>query len=131
MQSFIARVSRFTPRLRNFRAMTTYRVTYIEPSGEPVTLTTDNAEENLMTLAVKNNVDLEGACDGQLACSTCHCILSQEVYDDLQTKKPPTDEELDLLATAFGLTNTSHLGCQLPLKVLPSEITVKLPSHSR
>jgi 2Fe-2S ferredoxin len=84
-----------------------------------------------MTLAIKNNVDMEGACDGQIACSTCHCILPQEVYDNLEKTRPPTDEELDMLDTAFGLSSTSRLGCQLPLKDLPDTVTVTLPSMSR
>lgn len=117
---------RITPRF-----FSTHTVTYIEPSGEPVTVTSEDGEETLMTLAIKNNVDMEGACDGQIACSTCHCILPQEVYDNLEKTRPPTDEELDMLDTAFGLSSTSRLGCQLPLKDLPDTVTVTLPSMSR
>ena len=54
-----------------------------------------------------------GACDGSLACSTCHVVvLSQEVYDALPE---PEEEELDMLDLAFGLTDTSRLGCQIKL----------------
>lgn len=113
------------------RFLNTISVTYIEPSGEPVTLKTAPGEDTLMTLAIKNNVDMEGACDGQLACSTCHVVLSQELYDQLHKIKPPTDDELDMLDTAFGLTSTSRLGCQIPLNILPENTTVTLPSYSR
>ena len=45
-----------------------------------------------------------GACEGTLACSTCHLIFSQEDFDKLPQK--PTDEELDMLDLAYGLTDT-------------------------
>jgi ferredoxin len=109
-------------------------VTYIEPSGESVPLRikkSENKDESLMTLAVKNQVDMEGSCDGQLACSTCHCILSQEDYDTFMKLKPPTDEELDMLDTAFGLTQTSRLGCQIPVSMLEKNITLTLPKFTR
>jgi ferredoxin len=109
-------------------------VTYIEPSGESVPLRikkSENKDESLMTLAVKNQVDMEGSCDGQLACSTCHCILSQEDYDAFMKLKPPTDEELDMLDTAFGLTQTSRLGCQIPVSMLEKNITLTLPKFTR
>lgn len=109
-------------------------ITYIEPDGEVVPLKikkADYADDSLMTLAVKQQVDMEGSCDGQLACSTCHCILAQEVYDELQKLKPPTEEEIDMLDTAFGLTSTSRLGCQIPVKMINKDITLKLPSFSR
>jgi len=47
--------------------------------------------------------ELEGACEGTLACSTCHCIFTQELYDKLP---PPDEEELDMLDLAAGLTDT-------------------------
>jgi ferredoxin len=49
-----------------------------------------------------------------LACSTCHVILEQKVFDSLP---PPGEEEMDMLDLAFGLTDTSRLGCQI--KVAP------------
>lgn len=59
--------------------------------------------QNLVHLAHENDIDLEGACECSLACSTCHVILQEEVYDSLDE---PTDEEEDLLDLAFGLTET-------------------------
>lgn len=55
-------------------------------------------------------MSLKGACEGTLSCSTCHLILDQKDYDTLA---PPTDEENDMLDLAFGLTETSRLGCQI------------------
>ena len=59
--------------------------------------------DNLVGLAHKHGVELEGACACSLACSTCHVILAQPQYDALE---PPGEEEDDLLDLAFGLTPT-------------------------
>ena len=63
--------------------------------------------QHLLDLAHANNLDLEGACGGELACSTCHCVFGKEAYDRIvasgQTLK---DEELDMLDLAYGLTKT-------------------------
>ena len=64
--------------------------------------------ESLLEVAHNNSVDLEGACEQSLACSTCHVILEQEIYDQLEE---PVEEEEDLLDLAYGLTHTSRLGC--------------------
>lgn len=71
--------------------------------------------KHLLEVAKANDVELEGACEASLACSTCHIILPQKVYSALPSAK---DEEEDLLDLAFGLTSTSRLGCQ----VLVSEL---------
>lgn len=63
-----------------------------------------------MTVAHNNGVELEGACEASLACSTCHVILPNDVYDRLDE---PVEEEEDLLDLAYGLTHTSRLGCQV------------------
>lgn len=59
--------------------------------------------ENLLRVAQKNDVELEGACECSLACSTCHVILEDKVYDSLDE---PSEEEEDMLDMAFGLTET-------------------------
>jgi ferredoxin len=64
--------------------------------------------ETLLEVAHNNEIELEGACAQSLACSTCHVILYDDIYDKL---KEPCDEELDLLDLAYGLTMTSRLGC--------------------
>lgn len=83
--------------------------------------------ENLLDVVVNNNLDLDGfgACEGTLACSTCHLILSQKDYDGLGNS--PTDEELDMLDLAYGLTETSRLGCQVRLKRDLDGMTVDVP----
>lgn len=69
-----------------------------------------------------------GACEGSLACSTCHVILDAKSYAKL---KEPTDEENDMLDLAFGLTSTSRLGCQVCLTPELEGLVAKLPSATR
>ena len=89
------------------------------------------AEEGLSLLeaAHRNHIDLEGACEGSLACSTCHVIVVEEdVYDGLEE---PSEEEEDMLDLSFGLTHTSRLGCQIILNEETDGIRVKLPKATR
>jgi len=83
---------------------------------------------SLLEVAHKNKIDLEGACEGSLACSTCHVIIDDNWYPKL--KKPKEDEE-DMLDLAFGLTKTSRLGCQIIITKEMNGLTVKLPSATR
>jgi ferredoxin len=59
---------------------------------------------HLLDVAHKNNIDLEGACEASLACSTCHVIIKDPALYNLLPE--PTDEENDMLDLAFGLTET-------------------------
>ena len=83
-------------------------MTFIE-DGEEVQVDAEIGK-SLLEVAHANEIDLEGACDGSLACSTCHLILDQEVYDALPA---PDEEEEDMLDLAMDLTDTSRLGCQI------------------
>lgn len=69
-----------------------------------------------------------GACEKSLACSTCHVILTPDVYDKLPE---PEDDENDMLDMAFGLTETSRLGCQVKLTKELDGMTAVLPSATR
>ena len=79
-----------------------------EETGDPLPL-------NLLTLAHANDLDLEGACGGELACSTCHCIFTSDTYDKIvgEAGQEVSEEEEDMLDLAWGLTETSRLGCQI------------------
>lgn len=83
---------------------------------------------SILEIAHQNEVDLEGACEGSLACSTCHVIVDKEWYDLLQS---PTEDEEDMLDLAFGLTQTSRLGCQIIMREELDGLTVRLPSATR
>jgi len=80
------------------------------------------AGTNLLDLAQAEGQPLEGACEGQMACSTCHVILAGVDFNRLPRA---SEEEDDLLDLAIGVTRTSRLACQV---LLPEgEITVRMP----
>lgn len=78
---------------------------------------------------IRGDVSLSGACGGSCACSTCHVIVES---DDMYDKIPePSDDENDMLDLAFGLTETSRLGCQVEMSKELDGIVVKLPKMTR
>lgn len=83
---------------------------------------------SVLEAAHQNGVDLEGACEGSLACSTCHVIVDPAWYDRLPAAR---EEEEDMLDLAFGLTRTSRLGCQLVMTEDLDGLTVSLPAETR
>lgn len=83
---------------------------------------------SLLTLAQNNDIDIEGACEGNMACSTCHMILSPKDYAALGE---PIEEEEEMLDLAFGLTATSRLGCQINLTPEMEGMVIRLPKASR
>ena len=83
---------------------------------------------SVMEVAHLNNVPLEGACEGSLACSTCHVIVDDQWYDKLSEA---TEDEEDMLDLAFGLTRTSRLGCQIIMSDALDGLVVTLPSGTR
>ena len=86
----------------------------------------DEESNNLTILEIahKNEIDIEGSCEGSLACSTCHIIVDKEWYNQLE--EPSWDEE-DMLDLATGLTITSRLGCQITLTDRLDGLKVALP----
>ncbi|KAF8128945.1 2Fe-2S ferredoxin-type domain-containing protein [Boletus edulis] len=87
-----------------------------------------NEGDDILSLAHEWDIDLEGACDGSIACSTCHIILPPEHYDQLPE---PSDDENDMLDLAFGLTDTSRLGCQVHVTKDMDGTEIRLPSATR
>lgn len=101
-------------------------ITYETTDGK--TFTVQGKEgDNLLDIVINNDIDLDGfgACEGTLACSTCHLIFKKEDFDRIE--EPSTDEELDMLDLAYGLTDTSRLGCQVCLTKALNGIKVKVP----
>ena len=82
--------------------MSTIPVTFVMPGGERIELDAPIGD-SMLDVAHDNDVELEGACGGELACSTCHVILSEEMFDSMP---PPEEEEEDMLDLAFDLTDT-------------------------
>lgn len=103
------------------------KMTFILPDGTrreveaPVGL-------SVLEIAHRNQIDLEGACEGSLACSTCHVIVEPEDFERL---KEPTEDEDDMLDLAWGLTETSRLGCQIIITDELDGLTVRLPAATR
>jgi 2Fe-2S ferredoxin len=83
---------------------------------------------SVLEIAHRNGIDLEGACEGSLACSTCHVIIDAEWYELL---KEASEDEEDMLDLAFGLTRTSRLGCQIIITEELDGLIVSLPAGSR
>jgi len=103
------------------------KMTFIERDG---TRKTVDAPIGLSVLEIahRNDVDIEGACEGSLACSTCHVVVEPEWYELL---KDATEDEEDMLDLAFGLTKTSRLGCQIVMTEELDGLTVRLPQATR
>ncbi|CEM39858.1 unnamed protein product [Vitrella brassicaformis CCMP3155] len=83
---------------------------------------------SVLEVAHHYDIDIEGACEASLACSTCHVILEEEYFDKLEEA---TEREEDLLDMAPGLAETSRLGCQVICAPELDGMTVKLPSVTR
>lgn len=82
---------------------------------------------SVLEIAQRNNIDIEGACEGSLACATCHVVIDPDWYDKLNEA---SEDEEDMLDLAFGLTRTSRLGCQLIITEELDGLTVTLPGAS-
>ncbi len=82
---------------------------------------------SILEIAHRNDIDIEGACEGSLACSTCHVIVDPDWFGRLEE---PSEDEEDMLDLAFGLTPTSRLGCQIIITEELDGLTVTLPAET-
>jgi ferredoxin len=85
------------------------------------------AGSSLLDVALAAGQPLEGACEGQMACSTCHVIVDPADFDRLPRA---SEEEDDLLDLAWGVGRTSRLACQIMLTNELDTLTVKMPGGS-
>ena len=83
---------------------------------------------SVMEVAHLHGIDIEGACEGSLACSTCHVIVEPSWFGRLEAA---SEDEEDMLDLAFGLEETSRLGCQIVMTEELDGLTVKLPTETR
>lgn len=102
------------------------KMTFINPDGRQVEVDAP-AGFSVLQIAHRNDVDIEGACEGSMACSTCHVIVDPAWFDRLDE---PSEEEEDMLDLAFGLTQTSRLGCQLVMTEELDGLVVLLPDQT-
>ena len=103
------------------------KMTFIQTDGKRVEVDAP-VGLSVLEIAHKNKIDLEGACEGSLACSTCHVVVAPEWFDKLKTAEEAEEDMLDL---AFGLTHTSRLGCQIIITPELDGLTVSLPAATR
>jgi len=105
------------------------KMTFIKADGEQIQVEAPNGL-SILEIAHENSdkLFLEGACEGSLACSTCHVVVESEWFEKLDE---PTEDEEDMLDLAFGLTQTSRLGCQIIMSPELDGLVVRLPSATR
>lgn len=100
-------------------------MTFIVPDGTRRDIDAPEGS-SLLEIAHDNDLEdaLEGACEGCMACSTCHVIVADDWYGKLP---PPSEEESNILDLAVGLTRTSRLGCQIHLTRDLDGLVVRVP----
>ncbi|MEA3009790.1 MAG: ferredoxin-2, mitochondrial [Sphingomonadales bacterium] len=105
--------------------MTTVR--FVSADGNHIRQVRGQPGQRLLDLAQAHGLPLEGTCEGQMACSTCHVIVAAEDFDRLP---PASEEEEDLLDLARHVTRTSRLACQIQLSEALDNLTVRMPGGS-
>jgi ferredoxin len=101
-------------------------ITFIDPHGKTVA-TTAEPGDSLLRVGQAAGLPLEGTCEGQMACSTCHVIVAADWFDRLP---PAAEEEEDMLDFAAGARRTSRLSCQIELTPDMDGLTVSVPGES-
>lgn len=103
------------------------KIIFVNKDGSEVEVEAKNGQ-TVLELAHQADLPLEGACEGSLACSTCHVIVDPKFYNLLNQA---SEEEEDMLDLAFGLTSTSRLGCQIAMNDEIDGLRVTIPSATR
>ena len=103
------------------------KITFVDPAGVHRDIEAP-AGKSVAEIAQEGGIDIEGACEGGLACSTCHVIVDPNWYDRLN---PPTEEEEDMLDLSFDLNRTSRLCCQITMTEELDGLVLKLPNETR
>lgn len=104
------------------------RIRFLTTDGDLALETHAEAGERLLEVGQAKGMPLEGTCEGQMACSTCHVIVAPEDFDRLPRA---SEEEEDMLDLALGATRTSRLSCQIVLDPGLDGLTVSLPPEHR
>ena len=91
----------------------------VDAQGEP--------GDSLLRVAQATGMPLEGTCEGQMACSTCHVVVDKDWFDRLPQA---SEEEEDMLDLATGVRRTSRLSCQIMLGEELDGLTVSIPAES-
>lgn len=103
-------------------------VRFISSDGQSVREVAANDGDTLLSVGQGDGQPLEGTCEGQMACSTCHVIVDSDWFSNLPRAR---EEEEDMLDLATGATRTSRLACQILLTELLDGLIVRIPPESR
>jgi ferredoxin len=103
------------------------KIRFTDPRGQDLSVHAEPGD-SLLEVAQSAGLPLEGTCEGQMACSTCHVILPPEWFDRLP---PPSEEEEDMLDLAAGVCRTSRLACQIDLHEEWDGLEVRVPPEAR
>lgn len=103
------------------------RVTFTTPKGATIEASGEPGDR-LLDVAQRAGMPLEGTCEGQMACSTCHLIIADDWFERLPDA---SEEEEDMLDLAAGVSRTSRLGCQVILDSSFDGLEARVPSESR
>ncbi len=102
------------------------RIVFVLPGGERRVAEVSDGT-SVLDAARLNDIDIEGACGGSMACATCHVQVEEDWFDRLP---PASAEEEDMLDLAADWRPTSRLGCQLRVDALADGLVVKVPRSS-
>lgn len=102
-------------------------VTFINAEGQAQTVDAEVGQD-LLKVAQAAGQPLEGTCEGQMACSTCHVIVDKDWFGKLP---PAVEDEEDMLDLASGARRTSRLSCQIILTEELDGLVVHIPAESR
>ncbi len=106
--------------------MNAIRITFTAPDGSLVEAEGEPGD-NLLRLGQAKGLPLEGTCEGQMACSTCHVIVDAAWFDRLPRA---SESEEDMLDLAAGAVRTSRLSCQIDLTENLDGLAVRVPVDS-
>lgn len=104
------------------------RVVFLHADGQGRTEADAAAGDILLDIAQQHMMPLEGTCEGQMACSTCHVLVDK---DDFSRLPPASEMEEDMLDLAAGARRTSRLACQIILTEDLDGLVVQIPAESR
>ncbi|MBO6503514.1 MAG: 2Fe-2S iron-sulfur cluster binding domain-containing protein [Kordiimonadaceae bacterium] len=107
--------------------MSTVTVTFVLHDGEEIEAS-GAAGSTVLELAQSAGVEIEGACEGNMACSTCHVVVDETSFSSLPE---PTEDEEEMLDLATGLKRTSRLGCQIEVSPAVDGMRLEVPRESR
>ena len=104
------------------------RVRFVSADGDKIQEIEAQDGDNLLEVAQGAGQPLEGTCEGQMACSTCHVIVDPEYFPLLPRA---AEEEEDMLDLAVGAVRTSRLACQILLTPALDGLVVRMPAGHR